>query len=38
MTAVREYLARNHVFETDREIERKLQITVAPEGYLRRIE
>jgi cephalosporin hydroxylase len=37
MTAVREYLARRPEFEVDREIERKLQITVAPEGYLRRV-
>lgn len=37
MTAVREYLARDSGFEVDREIERKLQITVAPGGFLRRL-
>lgn len=36
-TAVREYLRSHPEFEVDRQIERKLQITVAPEGYLRRI-
>lgn len=35
-TAVREYLRSHPEFEVDRQIERKLQITVAPEGYLRR--
>ena len=34
-TAVREFLAGNDRFRVDREIESKLQITVAPEGYLR---
>lgn len=35
-TAVRAYLQDHPEFEIDRSIERKLQITVAPEGYLRR--
>lgn len=34
-TAVREFLAHNHRFEVDQEIENKLLITVAPGGYLR---
>jgi cephalosporin hydroxylase len=34
-TAVREFLRDNDRFEIDREIEAKLLITVAPEGYLR---
>lgn len=34
-TAVREFLAFNDRFEVDRDIEAKLLITVAPEGYLR---
>lgn len=33
--AVREFLASNQRFEVDREIEDKLLITVAPQGYLR---
>ncbi|HZL99563.1 MAG TPA: cephalosporin hydroxylase family protein [Planctomycetota bacterium] len=33
-TAVREFLSRNDRFVVDREIEARLQITVAPEGYL----
>lgn len=35
MTAVREYLRESSRFEVDREIEQKLLLTVAPEGYLR---
>jgi cephalosporin hydroxylase len=34
-TAVREFLSRCDRFETDVEIEQKLLLTVAPEGYLR---
>jgi cephalosporin hydroxylase len=34
-TAVREFLAANPRFEIDRGIETRLQITVAPDGYLR---
>jgi len=34
-TAVRQFLVENDRFEIDREIEQKLLITVAPEGYLR---
>ena len=34
-TAVREFLSRNDRFEVDLDIEAKLSITVAPEGYLR---
>jgi cephalosporin hydroxylase len=34
-TAVREFLAANPRFEVDRELQNKLLITVAPEGYLR---
>ena len=37
MTAVREFLTGNQEFEIDRRIEDKLQITVAPGGYLRRV-
>ena len=36
-TAVREYLAAHPEFETDRAIDHKLLIGVAPEGYLRRV-
>lgn len=36
MTAVREYLTDHPEFEIDREIETKLQITVAPGGFLLR--
>ena len=36
-TAVWEFLKTNSDFEIDREIENKLLITVAPEGYLKRI-
>lgn len=36
-TAVRTFLARDDRFEVDRDIEAKIQITVAPEGYLRRV-
>ncbi len=35
-TAVREYLKDHPEFEIDKAIERKVQITVAPGGYLRR--
>ena len=34
-TAVQAFLERNHRFEVDAEIEAKLQLTVAPGGYLR---
>ena len=34
-TAVREFLQSNRRFEIDRELEAKLQITVAPDGWLR---
>lgn len=34
-TAVREFLKTNDRFEVDRDLEAKLLITVAPEGYLR---
>ena len=36
-TAVRAYLQEDARFEVDRDIEAKIQITVAPEGYLRRL-
>jgi len=36
-TAVREFLENNDQFEVDMEYENKLLITVAPEGYLKRI-
>jgi cephalosporin hydroxylase len=36
-TAVREYLRTHSEFEVDSSIHDKLQITVAPEGYLRRV-
>ncbi len=36
-TAVREYLRGDDRFEIDRDIEAKIQITVAPGGYLRRV-
>lgn len=36
MTAVRAFLARGDRFEIDRQLESKLLVTVAPEGYLRR--
>lgn len=36
-TAVREYLKSNDQFVIDREIESRLYITAAPDGYLRRI-
>lgn len=35
MTAVREFLAESGRFEVDREMENKLIITMAPQGYLR---
>ena len=34
-TAVRDFLARSDRFEVDRMLEAKLQITVAPGGYLK---
>ena len=37
-TAVLEYLKSNPDFEIDRQIQHKLLITVAPDGYLRRIQ
>lgn len=36
-TAVREFLKNNDDFVIDREIENKLLITVAPDGYLKRV-
>ena len=36
-TAVHAYLAQNGDFEIDKSIENKLQITVSPDGFLRRI-
>ncbi len=36
-TAVHEFLRRDDRFEIDHDIEAKIQITVAPDGYLRRI-
>lgn len=36
-TAVRKYLDHHTEFEIDREIQHKLLITVAPDGYLRRV-
>ncbi|NUS39209.1 MAG: cephalosporin hydroxylase [Lysobacter sp.] len=36
-TAVHEFLAGDGRFEIDRDIEAKIQITVAPDGYLKRI-
>ena len=35
-TAVREYLKSHPEFEIDKDIQHKLQITVAPDGYLKR--
>lgn len=35
-TAVREYLKKHPEFEIDKDIQHKLQITVAPDGYLKR--
>jgi cephalosporin hydroxylase len=37
MTAVREYLKTHPEFEIDKSIQHKLLMTVAPDGYLRRI-
>ena len=34
-TAVREFLKKNNRFKIDKEIENKLLITVAPDGYLK---
>lgn len=34
-TAVREFLKANNRFEIDKEMENKLLITVAPDGYLK---
>jgi cephalosporin hydroxylase len=36
-TAVREYLRRHPQFEIDKEIDHKLLISVAPDGYLKRV-
>jgi len=36
-TAVHEYLRRDHSFEIDQDIEAKIQITVAPDGFLKRV-
>lgn len=36
-TAVHEYMRQNDSFVIDRDIEAKIQITVAPNGYLRRV-
>lgn len=36
-TAVHEFLQSNDVFEVDKEIENKLLITAAPDGYLKRL-
>lgn len=36
-TAVREFLKSHPEFEMDREIQHRLQITVAPDGFLRRV-
>jgi cephalosporin hydroxylase len=36
-TAVHEYLRQDDRFEIDRDIDAKIQITVAPDGYLRRV-
>lgn len=36
-TAVREFLGRDGRFMIDRDIEAKIQITVAPDGFLRRV-
>jgi cephalosporin hydroxylase len=36
-TAVHEYLRHDDRFEIDRDIDAKIQITVAPDGYLRRV-
>jgi len=38
MTAARTWLARDPGFVIDREMDAKLQITVAPNGYLRRVQ
>lgn len=37
MTAVKQWLVDNRDFTVDREMETKLQVTVAPHGFLRRI-
>lgn len=37
-TAVHQWLSNNQDFEIDRTMESKLQVTVAPEGFLRRIQ
>jgi cephalosporin hydroxylase len=36
-TAVREYLKTHPEFEIDKQIDHKLLITVAPDGYLKRV-
>lgn len=37
LTAVREFLAAHPEFEVDHTVDSKLQVTVAPEGFLRRV-
>ena len=37
MTAARAFLARHHGFEVDHSIDEKLAISVAPEGFLKRL-
>src|SRR5690606_11778704 len=37
-TAVKEFLQKNRRFIIDKDIDQKLMITVAPDGYLRRVE
>ena len=36
MTAVKQFLTEENNFDVDREIEHKLGVTVAPNGWLRR--
>jgi cephalosporin hydroxylase len=36
-TAVHEFLRSDDRFDIDRDIQTKIQITVAPDGYLRRV-
>ena len=36
-TAVREFLKQHSEFEIDKDLEHKLLITVAPDGYLKKI-
>jgi len=37
LSAVRQWLPRNPQFEVDRSIDERLLVSVAPEGYLRRL-